>query len=205
MEKTPIVTKFYRVDIRKQNRNEQIGEVKELTYAYFSDYAKEFVFFYKDHNGCDTYAIGVPEKYIDTMEHFLVFLDNTNNADKFYHYFFKELFAYDCAEWAKATYNKAEWSLESVLAAIKEYSPLAKLYDYRITNTYTQVDPKDKKESIYVSPLWRIRVIDNKIHLQRAGWHTYEIPNMESLYMVLTANSGSDEDEGIRQNYSKVV
>jgi len=61
---------------------------------------------------------------------------------------------------------------------------------------------KTLKESIYVSGSWRITIVNNKIHIKNAGWHTYEVPNLASLYKVLSADTGRDGDETQRCNYS---
>jgi hypothetical protein len=77
-------------------------------------------------------------------------------------------------------------------------------YNYRITDISTQVD-RTPIESIYVSGSWRITIVNNKIHVKNAGWHTYEVPNLASLYKVLSADNGSEDDETQRCEYSIVI
>jgi hypothetical protein len=101
--------------------------------------------------------------------------------------------------------NLTEEEVETILSAIKKDNELMSLkYDYHITKTASQVD-NTPVESIYVSGSWRITVVNGKIHVKQAGWSTYEVPNLASLYKVLAADNGSDNDETIRQQYSIVV
>lgn len=201
---TPAVTTFYRANIGKNNnRGEQIGTVTELSYKYYSQYEKSFV--YGEPAGKTwTYALGV--KVTDNSTNaFKTYLALLNKENQFYQYFLKEADAIKAADKAKTTYEKKQWTLKTLLSAIKKDKDLMSLrYDYHIAKTLSTVD-NTPVESIYVSGLWRITVVDGKIHIKRAGWSTYEVPNLASLYKVLAADSGSDKDETTRQQYSIVV
>lgn len=204
-EQTPAVTTFYRANIGKINkRGEQIGTVTELSYKYYSQYDKSFV--YGEPSGKTwTYALGVKVTDNNSINSFKTYLASLNKENQFYQYFIKEADAIKAADKAKATYEKKKWTLKTLLSAIKKDNELMSLkYNYHITKTASQVD-NTPVESIYVSGSWRITVVNGKIHVKQAGWNTYEVPNLASLYKVLAADNGSDNDETIRQQYSIVV
>ena len=152
-----------------------------------------------------TYALGIKVTDNNSTNAFKTYLASLNKENQFYQYFIKETDAIKTADKAKTTYEKKQWTLKTLLSAIKKDNDLMSLkYDYHITKTSSQVD-NTPVESIYVSGLWRITVVGGKIHVKRAGWSTYEVPNLASLYKVLAADSGSDKDETTRQQYSIVV
>lgn len=209
-ENQPAVTIFYRANIGKMNYNsyknsgQNIGDVTELSYKYYSNYDKSFV--YGEPSGKTwTYALKINSTDNISVNGFKAYLDKLNKENKFYQFFIKESDAIKAADKAKKAYENKKWTLKTLLTAIKKDSDLMSLkYDYHIAKTSSQVD-NSPIESIYISGYWRITIVDNKIHVKRAGWHTYEVPNLASLYKVLSANSDSDKDETIRQQYSIVV
>ena len=210
---TPAVTIFYRANVGKQCEDRygdmkgrsQIGEVTEISFKYYSNYDKSFTFGEPRGKNDWMYAIGIDEKDNDTNSNFEKFLNRQNKEDKFFQWFTDKNEAIKVASKAKKEYDSQKWTLKSLLNAIKKDRDLMSLrYDYHIAKTSSQVD-NTPIESIYVSGSWRITIVDDKIHVKRAGWHTYEVPNLASLYKVLAANSGSDKDETIRQHYSAVV
>lgn len=210
---TPAVTMFYRANVGKQCEDRygdmkgksQIGEVTEISFKYYSNYDKSFTF--GEPRGINNwmFAIGIDAKDNDTNSNFEKFLSRKNKEDKFFQWFTDKNEATKAAAKAKREYDSQKWTLKSLLNAIKKDKDLMSLrYDYHITKTSSQVD-NVPVESIYVSGSWRITVVDEKIHVKRAGWSTYEVPNIASLYKVLAADSGSDKDETTRQQYSIVV
>lgn len=210
---TPAVTTFYRANVGKQCEDRygdmkgksQIGEVTEISFKYYSNYDKSFTFGEPRGTNNWVFAIGIDAKDNDTSSNFEKFLNRKNKEDKFFQWFTDKNEATKVASKAKREYDSQKWTLKSLLNAIKKDKDLMSLrYDYHITKTSSQVD-NVPVESIYVSGSWRITVVDEKIHVKRAGWSTYEVPNLASLYKVLAADSGSDEDETTRQQYSTVV
>ena len=207
----PFVKKFYRANIgRMSDSNDiksRIGDVTELTYKSYSNYGKSFTFGEpREAYGMNwAFAMDIKETDNNSKQSFDKFLGSKNKEDKFYQYFLEKSDANKVAQKAKKQYDSAKWTLNSLLKAIKADKDLVSLkYDYHITDTYQQKNKNIKLKSIYVSSSWRIFIDNNKIFVQRASWHTYEVPNLQSLYKVLSANSGSDSDEGKRQNYSIV-
>lgn len=206
-ENQPAVTVFYRANIGKMNYNsyknigQNIGDVTELSYKYYSNYNKSFV--YGEPSGKTwTWALEIKSTDNSSVNGFKAYLDKLNKENKFYQFFIKESDAIKAADKAKKAYENKKWTLKTLLSAIKKDSNLMSLkYDYHIAKTSSQVDNLPV-ESIYVSSSWRITIVDNKIHVKRAGWSTYEVPNLASLYKVLSANSGSDKDETQRCEYS---
>lgn len=141
-----------------------------------------------------------------SLNDFKKYLADKNKNDEFYQYFIDEKDAVKAAEKAKKTYESKKWTLNSLLKAIQNDKNLMSLqrtlkFDYHITDTYSQ-SGASKQKSIYVSGSWRILVVDGKIHVQRAGWSTYEVPNLQSLYKVISADSNGDDDETQRCEYS---
>jgi hypothetical protein len=210
---TPAVAIFYRANVGKQCEDRygdmkgksQIGEVTEISFKYYSNYDKSFTFGEPRGTNNWIFAIGIDAKDNDTTSNFEKFLNRQNKEDKFFQWFTDKNEAIKVATKAKREYDSQKWTLKSLLTAIKKDRDLMSLrYDYHIAKTSSQVD-NTPIESIYVSGSWRITVVDGKIHVKRAGWHIYEVPNLASLYKVLAADSGSDEDETIRQNYAAVV
>lgn len=206
----PFCTKFYRVNIGKENndgyRTEHIGEIVVLTYKHHSSFLNQFVFgapySSNDRNWYCALEIDVEDN--NSEQSFNKFISKLNQEDKFYQYFVTEEESRVVAEKYKSIYDNQQWTLESLLSAIKNDKDLMSLnYNYHIAKVTSQVE-NFPLESIYVSCNWRIRVIDNKIFVKRAGWKTYEIPNLHSLFKVLSADSGSDADETIRHRYSIV-
>lgn len=214
---TPFVSKFYMANVGKENNyeydKESIGDVIELSYKYFSKYCKDendksfsgFVFGKPTKNGKDwKYAMAIKISDNDSQQSFNKFIDKFNKEDKFYQLALTKTEAEQIANKAKTDYKNQKWTLESLLKAIKNDKDLMSLkYDYHIANVTSQVENNPTK-SIYVSGNWKINVEDNKILVVRSGWKTYEVPNLQSLYKVLNANSGSDHDETVRCWYSKV-
>lgn len=209
---TPAVTTFYRANVGKQCKDygdmkgkSQIGEVTEITFKYYSNYNKSFIFGEPRGTNNWIFAIGIDTKDNDTNSNFEKFLDSKNKEDKFFQWFTDKDKAIKVASKAKKEYDSQKWTLKSLLNAINKDKDLMSLrYDYHITKTLSQVD-NTPVESIYVSGSWRITVVDGKIHVKRAGWSTYEVPNIASLYKVLAADSSGDNDETTRQQYSRVV
>lgn len=204
----PFCTKLYRVNIGKENNNsyrtEHIGEIVILTYKYHSSYLNQFIFGASTNNRNWYYALGIDLEDNNSENSFNKFIDKINREDKFYQYFITEEEAKVVAKKYKSIYNNQQWALDSLLSAIKYDKDLMSLnYNYHITEVTSQVE-NFPLESIYVSCDWRMRVISNKILLDRAGWKTYEIPNLQSLFKVLSADSNSDADETIRHCYSIV-
>ena len=207
----PFIKKFYRANIgRMSDSNDiksRIGDVTELTYKSYSDYRKSFTFGEpRGAHGINwKFAMNVKETDNNSKQSFDKFLDSKNKEDKFYQYFLEKSDADKVAQKAKKEYESKKWTLNSLLKDIKADKDLVSLkYDYHITDTYQQKNKNIKLKSIYVSSSWRIFIDNNKIFVQRASWNTYEVPNLQSLYKVLSADSGSDSDEGQRQNYSIV-
>jgi hypothetical protein len=210
---TPAVTTFYRANVGKQctdrygdrKGRSQIGEVTEISFKYYSNYDKSFTFGEPRGTNNWMFAIGIDAKDNDTNSNFEKFLNRLNKEDKFFQWFIDKNEAVKAATKAKREYDSQKWTLKTLLNAIKKDRDLMSLrYDYHIAKTSSQVD-NVAVESIYVSGSWRITVVDDKIHVKRAGWSTYEVPNLASLYKVLAADSGSDKDETTRQQYSTVV
>lgn len=212
--KTPAVQQFYRVNIGKNNNKSYpdiIGDIEELSYKYYSEYIKDengkdiagFVFGKPTQNGKNwTFALGVKTFDIDSTKNFKKFIDTYNKTNKFYQICEKLSEAEKLATKYKKQYDTKKWTLNSLLKAILNDKDLMSLkYDYKIADISNQISTL-KTKSIYVSGVWRIRIEDNKILVDRAGWKTYEVPNLQSLYKVLAANSGSDNDETIRCEYS---
>ena len=203
----PAVDVFYRANIGRINKyGEQIGSVAELSFKYYSNYNKSFTFGESTPDGKNwQWAMEVKASDNASVNSFKKYLTQLNKEDKFYQYFIDKDDAVKAADKAKKDYESKNWTLRTLLNAIKKDKDLVSLrYDYHITKTSTQVD-NTPVESIYVSSSWRITVVDGKIHVKRAGWSTYEVPNLASLYKVLSADSGSDSDETQRQQYSTVV
>lgn len=212
-EPTPAVTTFYRANIGKQCNDRsgdmkgksRIGEVTEISFKYYSNYNKSFTFGEPRGTNNWMFAIDIDAKDNNTNSNFEKFLNRQNKEDKFFQWFTDKNEAIKVASKAKKEYDSQKWTLKSLLNAIKKDRDLMSLrYNYHIAETSTQVD-NAPVESIYVSGSWRITVVDGKIHVKRAGWQTYEVPNLASLYKVLAADSGSDKDETVRQQYSTVV
>lgn len=205
VEPKPAVDVFYRANIGKINKyGEQIGSVAELSFKYYSNYDKSFT--YGEPAGKTwQYALGVKASDNSSVSGFKAYLASLNKDNQFYQYFIKEDDAIKAADKAKTAYEKKQWTLKTLLSAIKKDKDLMSLkFDYHIAKTSSQVD-NTPIESIYVSGSWRITIVNGKIHVKRAGWSTYEVPNLASLYKVLSADSGSDSDETQRQHYSTVV
>jgi hypothetical protein len=201
----PAVTVFYRANIGKNNEyDEKIGDVTEISFRYQSSYNKKLIF--SELIGRDwKYALEMDIKDNDSLNNFKKYLADKNKNDKFYQYFIDEKDAIKAADKAKKEYENKKWTLNTLLSAIKKDRDLMSLkYNYRITDTSTQVD-RTPIESIYVSGSWRITIVNNKIHVKNAGWHTYEVPNLSSLYKVLSADNGSEDDETQRCEYSIVI
>lgn len=204
----PAVTKFYRANIGRISDLDdtikiRIGDVTEISFKYH--YGNKFTF--GEPRGYNNWQFALDMEVNDNMskENFDKFLAKKNKEDKFYQYFIEKADAEKAAQIAKKEYDSQKWTLETLLKAIKSDKDLMSLkYDYNITDTYQQKARNITLESIYVSSSWRIFINDNKILVERAGWHIYEVPNLQSLYIVLNANSGSDHDEAIRQQYSIV-
>lgn len=212
-ESTPAVTTFYRANVGKQCNDRsgdmkgksRIGEVTEISFKYYSNYNKSFTFGEPRGTNNWMFAIDIDAKDNNTNSNFEKFLNRKNKEDKFFQWFTDKNEAIKVASKAKKEYDSQKWTLKSLFDAIKKDRDLMSLrYDYHIAQTSSQVD-NTPVESIYVSGSWRITVVDGKIHVKRAGWQTYEVPNLASLYKVLAADSGSDKDETTRQQYSIVV
>lgn len=215
---TPFVRKFYIANIGKENNydndKESIGDVNELSYKYFSEYCKDengksfsgFVFGKPTKNGKNwKYVMDIKISDNDSQQSFNKFINKFNKEDKFYQLSLTKTEAEQIANKAKTDYKNQKWTLESLLDAIKNDKDLMSLkYNYYIANVTSQVENNPTK-SIYVSANWKINVEDNKILVVRSGWHTYEVPNLQSLYKVLNTNNGSDNNETIRCWYSKVI
>ena len=215
---TPFIRKFYMVNIGKENNydydKESIGDVSEVSYKFFSKHCKDkngkifsgFTFGKPTQNGDNwKYAMDISISDNDSQQSFNKFIDKFNKEDKFYQLSLTKTEAEQIANKAKNDYKKQKWTLESLLKAIKNDKDLMSLkYDFHIANVATQVD-KNTVKSIYVSGNWKINVEDNKILVTHSGWRTYEVPNLQSLYKVLNANSDSDKDETIRCGYSKII
>lgn len=212
-ESTPAVTKFYRANIGKQSKVygdmtgvSRIGEVTEITFKYYSGYNKTFIFGEPSGTNNWKYAMEIAAKDNNTSSAFKNFLSRKNKEDKFFQWFTDEDQAMKAAVKAKNEYDSKKWTLKTLFNAIKKDNDLMSLcrtlrYDYRLTTTSSQLSP-DKIESIYVSGSWRIYIKDGKIRVENAGWKTYEVANLQSLYMVISANKGTDEDETQRCRYS---
>lgn len=213
----PAVTTFYRANVGKQCEDRygdmtgtsQIGEVTEITFKYYSNYDKAFTF--GEPRGANDWrhAIDINSKDNSSLSAFKKFLSHKNAEDKFFQWFIDKDKAMKAAAKAKKEYDGKKWTLKALFDAIKKDEDLMSLcrtlrYDYRLTTTSSQFSP-DKIESIYVSGSWRIYVRNGKIHVQNAGWHTYEVSNLPSLYKVLSANNGDSKDEAQRQKYSMLV
>lgn len=205
----PAVTVFYRANIGKNNDKElfgnnysdKIGDITEISFKYAYD--NELTFGKPTQGGRNwTFALRMDIKDNNSLNNFKKYLADKNKNDEFYQYFIDEKDAIKAADKAKKAYENKKWTLKTLLSAIKKDSNLMSLkYDYHIAKTSSQVD-NSPIESIYVSSYWRITIVNNKIHVKRAGWSTYEVPNLASLYKVLSANSGSDKDETQRCEYS---
>lgn len=211
IEPTPAVTTFYRANIgRMYNYGTfsideiRIGDVTELSFKYYSPNSKSFSFgepqgkswkWTMDIKSSDNSSIGGFKKYLAQL----------NKDNPFYQYFSNKADAIKAADKAKKEYESKKWTLKTLLSAIKKDKDLMSLkYNYHIAKVTSRVENLPV-ESIYVDSAWKINVVDNKILVKRAGWSTYEVPNLASLYKVLAADSGSDNDETIRQRYSIVV
>lgn len=204
----PAVTVFYRANIGRNNNKDidnsvKIGDVTKISFRYQSSYDKKLIF---------SETIGKYWKYVlemdikdnNSLNNFKKYLDAENKNNKFYQYFINEKDAIKAANKAKKEYENKKWTLNKLLSEIKKDRDLMSLgYNYRIANTSTQVD-RTPIESIYVSCSWRITIVDNKIYVKNAGWRTYEVPNLASLYKVLSADNGSEDDETRRCEYSIV-
>jgi hypothetical protein len=204
VEPIPAVKSFYKVNILKQNSDgDQIGDIQELSYKYYSEFGKSFVFGKPSGNSWE-WALEVKVKDNDSKKSFEKFIERYGNEkeNEFYKLTLSKTEAEKIANKSKREYKSQKWTLESLLAAIKKDKNLMSLgFNYKITQTYTQVD-SNRVDSIYVSGMWRIMVEDNRIFVQRSGWKTYEVPNLPSLYKVLSADTGSDSDETQRCRYS---
>ena len=209
---TPAITKFYRANIGKMNnkdgKNTRIGDVTELTFKYHSIPCKEFVYgeprAKKSAFGTDWYrALDIKtSENVETEAGFKKYLAKINAYDKFFQYFIEKEDAEKVAKQAKKEYESTKWTLESLLNAIKADKDLMSLKNnYHITNTYQNRDKYNKLQSIYVNGMWRIFLKDNKIMLERASWHTYQVPNLQSLYKILNSK---DSEETMRHYYSIV-
>lgn len=205
----PFIKKLYRANIgRLSDKNDiksRIGDVTTLTYKSYSNSDKSFTFGEpREGYGSDwTFALEIKEKDNDSKESIERFLTNLNKDNKFYQYFLDYISADDEAKKAKKEYESKKWTLESLLTAIKADKDLMSLkHDYRIDDVWQQKSKDTKIKAIYVDPYWRIFIKDNKILVERASWHIYEVPNLQSLYKVLSANSTSDSSESQRQAYS---
>lgn len=205
----PFIKKLYRANIGKlsdkNNIKSRIGDVTTLTYKGYSNSGKSFTFGEpRDGYGSNwTFALEIKENDNISQQSFNNFLIKKNKDDQFYQYFIEKNDADKCAQKAKKEYESKKWTLESLLKAIKTDKDLTSLnYDYRIDDVWQQKSKDTKIKAIYVDSYWRIFIADNKILVERASWHTYEVPNLQSLYKVLSANSTSDSDESKRQNYS---
>ena len=211
IEPTPAVTTFYRANIGKNfNKGSftvteyRIGDVTELSFKYYSPSNKSFSFGEPSGNSW-TWAMDVKPIDNSSKTNFNKYLTQLNKQDKFYQYFIDKDAAVKAANKAKKEYEKQKWTLKTLLSAIKKDKDLMSLgYNYHIAKVTSQVE-NFPVESIYVNGAWKINVVDNKILVKRAGWLTYEVPNLASLYKVLSADSGSDNEETIRQRYSIVV
>lgn len=202
-ESTPAVTTFYRANIGKQSKVyddmtgvSRIGEVTEITFKYYSGYNKTFIF--GEPSGINNwkYAIEIAAKDNNTSSAFKNFLSRKNKEDKFFQWFTDKDQAMKAAAKAKNEYDSKKWTLKTLFNAIKKDNDLMSLcrtlrYDYRITSDY-----------IYADNSWRIYIKDGKIHVENTGWKTYEVANLQSLYMVISADKGNDDDETQRCHYS---
>lgn len=210
-EPKPAIAKLYRANIgRNYNKGNsnityiRIGDVTELTYKYYSDFNKTFVF--GEPSGKDwCWAMNIKAIDNSSESNFKKFLIQLNKEDKFYQYFINKSDAIKAADKAKKDYETKKWTLKTLLSAIKKDKDLMSLrYNYHIAKVTSGVE-SNPIDSIYVDSSWQIIIVDNKIHVKSAGWLTYEVPNLQSLYKVLSADLGSDDYETIRQQYSIVV
>ena len=210
-EPIPAVTTFYKANIgRMYNYGTfsideiRIGDVTELSFKYYSSSSKSFSFG-EPQGKSWRWAMDIKTSYDSSISDFKKYLTQLNKQDKFYQYFIDKDDAVKAANKAKNEYEKQKWTLKTLLSAIKKDKDLMSLgYNYHIAKVASQVENLPV-ESIYVNGAWKINVVDNKILVKRAGWLTYEVPNLASLYKVLSADSGSDNEETIRQRYSIVV
>lgn len=211
IEPTPAVTTFYRANIgRMYNYGTfsideiRIGDVTELSFKYYSPNSKSFSFG-EPQGKSWKWAMDIKSSDNNSISNFKKYLAQLNKDNQFYQYFINKADAIKAADKAKVAYENKKWTLKTLLSAIKKDKDLMSLgYNYHITKVTSQVE-NFPVESIYVNGAWKINVVDNKILVKRAGWSTYEVPNLASLYKVLTADSGSDNDETTRQRYSIVV
>lgn len=193
-----LIYKFYRANIGKENKNEQIGDVVEISRKYYSAHDKGFVFGKPDKYSDWTYVMNIKTEDIKSNSALQKYLDKLNKEDEFYKYYINKNEAENAASKAKQQLTKKH-TLESVLKEIKGYKPLIDLgYNYKITTTSQQSNGNKEVECIYINPTWRIRVENNKIKLDNSGWHTYIVPNVQSLYKVLSHKNNETQ----RQNYS---
>lgn len=194
-----LMYKFYLANIGKENKDEQIGDVVEISRKYYSTHDKGFVFSKPDKYSDWKYVMTIKTEDIKSNSALQKYLNKLNKEDEFYKYYINKNEAENEASKAKRQLTKTH-TLESVLKEIKGYKPLMDLgYNYKITTTSQQSKGNKSVECIYINPTWRIRVENNKIKVDNAGWHTYIVPNVQSLYKVL-----SHKDETQRQNYSTI-
>jgi len=204
---------FFRVNIRKQNEHgERIGDVDMLTRKYY--FNKKWVFgkprSKNDKDGLKNWiwAMSIPSKDIETQEGFYKFIDKKNSEDEFYQYFIDKKEAEKAANKAVSDYKSQKWTLETLCNELNKDKKLKNLgHNFQVTKTWQNKDPKNRQESIHINSTWRIRLINGKIILDNAHWHSYEVPNIESLYNVLLAEEhyhNSDDIETARQEYSEL-
>lgn len=195
-----LIYKFYRANIGIENKNENIGDVVEITRKYYSTYDKGFVFGKQEKYNDWSMVMTIKTEDIKSNSALQNYLNKLNKEDEFYKYYLNKNEAENAASKAKQQLTK-QHTLESVLKEIKAYKPLLDLgYDYKITTTSQQSKGNKPIECIYVNPTWRIRVENNEIKVDNAGWHTYIVPNVQSLYKVLSTKSTETQ----RQHYSTI-
>lgn len=199
-EPSPTILKFYRANIGKTNeKGDVIGDVVELSYKFYSNYNKCFVFGRPDKTGKDwVHALDIQVSDNETRDKFDKFLTKLNKKDNFYQYYIDKNEASRVAAKAAKTNNTSNWTLKTLLDAIKKDKDLMSLKH----NYCLAIACEENTECVYVSRDWRIFVFGGKIYVKRKGWHTYIVPNLQSLYKVISADSDSDDDETTRQYYS---
>lgn len=200
----PAITLLYRINIGKNNQKENIGDIVKLSYKYYSEYLKSYIF--GEPSGKSwTWALDIKESDNNSISSFNRFIKNLNEEDKFYQYTTDKAEAEKIARKSVNDYTKQKWTLTKLLEAIQNDKDLMSLkYNYHLKITGNQSGTQFQ-ESIYVSGLWRIRVNGCEILIDRAGWYTYKVPNLQCLYKVIAADSDSDKDETTRRQYSKLV
>lgn len=208
----PYITKFYAVNIGINNNDDYnplgIGDIIEVSYKYYSKYDNCFTFGKPHPVGSNNWKhfMDIKCSDIDSLQSFNRFIDKYNKSNDFFQLCKDYKDAQKIANKYTKLYKTKKWTLKSLLKEILSDKDLMSLgYKYNI-KTFDTFFEKNI-ELIYITTHLGIKVEDNKIVMINSfghsmGYTKYEVPNLQSLYKVITGKEGDMSVESVRQKYS---